>query len=63
MIVRFINDCRDGISWFKGDQGEVIRALVEKPQATSDIFIVEVRGQNVWATGEDFIVWNQLSLF
>jgi hypothetical protein len=63
MIVRFLQDCRDGLSWFKGDLGTLHRTLVERPQASSGIHIIEVRGRNVWATDEDFIEWHQLSLF
>lgn len=61
--VRFLADCRDGISWFKGDEGEIVKQLTAKPQATSDIYLVEVRNQKVWATDDDFIRWNQLRLF
>lgn len=63
MQVRFNQDCRDGISWYKGDLGEIQRILVEKPQATSTIYIVTVRNKDVWATEDDFIEWNQISLF
>lgn len=63
MIVKFIENCRDGISWFKGDIGKVTKTLVEKPQATSTIYLVDVRQRSVWATDADFIEWNQLALF
>ena len=63
MTVRFLSDCKDGISWFKGDEGETVKQLAAKPQATSNIFLVEVRDRKVWATDSDFIEWNQLRLF
>lgn len=63
MRVRFIENCRDGISWFKGDIGVIDKQLVAKPQATSDIYVVFVRDNKVWATDQDFIPWDQLSLF
>ena len=62
-MVRFPKDCRDGVSWFANDVGEIVEVLATKPQASSDIYIVKVRGQETWATSEDFTIWNQLSLF
>jgi hypothetical protein len=63
MMIRFTSNARDGISWFKGDVGEVVSILVKRPQATSDIYIARVRDRNVWCTTEDFDPWNQLSLW
>lgn len=62
-MIKFTQDCRDGISWFKGDIGVIQRTLASKPQVTSTIYIVKVRDRDVWATEEDFVDWNQLSLF
>lgn len=62
-VIRFSSNCRDGLSWFKGDLGEIKTKLAVKPEATSDIYLITVREKVVWATGEDFEIWNQLSLF
>lgn len=63
--VRFISKGKDG-AWAKGDFGILRNILALRPQATSDIYLVELEDhQIVWATHEDVeaVGWEQLSLF
>lgn len=63
--VKFIRNARGG-EWAKGDFGVVRTVLAKRPDATSDIYLVELEDhQVVWATHEDVepVFWEQLTLF
>lgn len=60
--VRFVTGSRFN-DWQKGDFGVITKVLVKQPQNLRDIYLVEVRGKEVWATNEDIIAFNQMELF
>jgi len=62
-VVKFTQKSRYG-EWNKGDLGEIEKVLVLPPANQKGIYIIRLNnGEAVWATDEDFIVWNQLTLF
>lgn len=63
--VRFIKDARND-EWKKGQSGTLTKVLAKRPQATSDILLIDIdNGKVVWATHEDIerSFGDQLTLF
>lgn len=60
--IRFIVSSRFN-DWQKGDFGEVTKVLALPPQNQKELYIIKVRDNEVWATSEDVIAFNQMRLF
>jgi len=61
--VRFSAASRHG-DWAKGEQGTIEKVLATPPQNQAELVVVKKDdGVSVWATSQDLIAWDQLSLF
>jgi hypothetical protein len=62
-VVRFVKDPRFS-EWSKGDTAIVVKTIATYPASQNAIYVLRLQdGTEVWATNNDVVAWNQLSLF
>ncbi len=61
--MRFVKDPRFS-EWSKGDKAIVVKRIATFPASQNTIYVLKLEtGDEVWATNQDIVRWDQLSLF